>query len=392
MDIFETVLSLVLYTGGAIYFSACLLALLGLFRHSNSIPKQNPFVSVIIAARNESENIGSLLDDLLNQDYPPDRFEIIAVDDNSNDTTGAVIKEYSIREKKIHHAETNFSLSPYRHKKKAIHEGIIKSKGEIIMTVDADCRVPNGWIRGMVSRFDSEIELAAGEVMIEGKGILAWLETLEFTGIQAMAAGCMNMGFPLTCNGANMAYRRSAFDRVKGFEGIAGLVSGDDDLLMQKIARGGTQRVAFVTGKNTAVRVGAVKNTNEFISKRIRWASKIRAYPSGEAIFFLSAVFIFFAAALMGIISFPFGLIRFDSIAAGLGMKITGDLLLAGTGAIKAGKPGLLFIFPFAEILHIPYILFVTVRGYFGVFEWRGRKTGAFATRQERSIDGRQLD
>ncbi|MFA6472407.1 MAG: glycosyltransferase family 2 protein, partial [Candidatus Latescibacterota bacterium] len=259
-------------------------------------------------------------------------------------------------------------------------------------TIDADCRAPHGWISGMVGRFDSELELAAGEVIVKGKGILAMFESLEFTGIQAMSAGCMNMGFPLTCNGANLAYRRSAFDRVKGFEGVGGLVSGDDDLLMQKIARDGHQRVAFITGKNTAVRVGAVKNVREFLSKRTRWASKITGYPSGAAIIFLASVFLFFAVVPLGILSWMAGLMGGASLMAGLGMKIAGDLLLAGRGAIKSGNSKLLLVFPLAEIFHIPYILYVTVRGYFGTFEWRGRKTGAFAENSERMINGRRLD
>ena len=379
MDIFGTGLSLLLLGGGALYLGACCLAFLGLSRRGKTGVRETPFVSVVVAARNEAENIGLLLDDLLAQDYPQDRFEIIAVDDFSEDNTRAIIKEYARREQKVHPAETHFSLSPYRHKKRAIHEGILKSCGEIIMTVDADCRVPVGWIRGMVGRLDKTVELAAGEVMVEGRGMLAMLETLEFTGIQAMAAGCMNMGFPLTCNGANMAYRRAAFERVKGFEGVGGLVSGDDDLLMHKIARGGLNRVAFVTGRETAVTVGAVKHVGEFLSKRTRWASKIRAYPSGAAIVFLSAVFLFFAAALVGFLSWIAGLTGCISLAAGMGMKTAGDFLLAGTGVLKAGKPLLLMVFPLAEILHIPYILFVTVRGYFGTFEWHGRRTGAFA-------------
>jgi cellulose synthase/poly-beta-1,6-N-acetylglucosamine synthase-like glycosyltransferase len=392
MNILGTGLSLLLLGGGALYLGSCCLAFMGLSRRAKTGVRETPFVSVVVAARNEAENIGFLLDDLLAQDYPQDRFEIIAVDDFSEDNTGEIIKEYARREPKVRPAETHFSLSPYRHKKRAIHEGILKSCGEIIMTVDADCRTPRGWIRGMVSRFDSEVELAAGEVIVEGRGMLAMLETLEFTGIQAMAAGCMNMGFPLTCNGANMAYRRTAFERVKGFEGVGGLVSGDDDLLMQKIARGGPHRVAFVTGRETAVHVGAVKNVGEFLAKRTRWASKISGYPSGAAIVFLSAVFLFFVAVPLGLLAWIAGWTGYESVAAGLGMKTAGDLLLAGSGVLKAGKPLLLLVFILAEILHIPYILFVAVRGYFGVFEWRGRRTGAFASDREQVINGRRLD
>jgi hypothetical protein len=179
---------------------------------------------------------------------------------------------------------------------------------------------------------------------------------------------------------------------VKGFEGVGGLVSGEDDLLMQKIARGGPHRVAFVTGRETAVHVRAVKNAGEFLAKRTRWASKIKGYPSGAAIVFLSAVFLFFAAVPAGLFALSAGLMGYGSLAAGLSMKMTGDLLLAGSGVLRSGKPLLLLVFLLAEILHIPYILFVTVRGYFGSFEWRGRRTGAYASDREQVIDGKRLD
>ena len=384
--VMEAILAFLLIGGGLIYCAACLAAFTGLLRKPPvRSDGYTPNVAVIIAARNEEENIGRLLDDLLAQDYPVTAMSVVAVDDCSEDGTAEIIRRHAESDPRILQARTTASRSPYSHKKRAIHEGILSSASEIILTVDADCRVPRGWISGMVRHFTPETELVAGAVIVEGNGLRAGLEKLEFTGIQAMAAGLMNRGFPITCNGANLAYRRASFERVGGFHGIGTLVSGDDDLLMQKIAHGGASRVVFLTGKETAVHVETARSLRELLMKRIRWASKIKGYPSIPAITLLVLFFGFFAAAPAGLGCATAGLTGFGPLALGYGLKTAGDLLLVSHGLGKNGKPGLLALFPLAELLHAPYIILVTLQGFFGRFEWRGRRTGALSGEVKRA-------
>ncbi|MCD6308519.1 MAG: glycosyltransferase, partial [Candidatus Latescibacteria bacterium] len=178
--------------GAAVYLAVCVAAFIGLLRRRGERADAFPTVSVIIAARNEEHNIGAVLDDLLAQTYPADRFDITVVNDCSEDGTAAVAGEYAARSGRISLRETGNSKSPYSHKKKAVHEGIMESDGEIVMTVDADCRVPRNWIGDMVSHFRPGVDLVAGEILVEGGGLMGWLESLEFTGIQMMSAGLMN--------------------------------------------------------------------------------------------------------------------------------------------------------------------------------------------------------
>ncbi len=382
----DSILAFFLIGGGAIYSLACFGAFAGLRRTPpTGGDGRSPKVAVIIAARNEEANIGKLLEDLLVQDYPADDLRIIPVDDRSEDGTDGIIRRYAERDPRILPARTKDSRSPYTHKKRAIHEGILSSASEIILTVDADCRVPRKWVSEIVRHFTPETELVAGAVMVEGHGIRAGLEALEFTGIQAMAAGMMNLGFPITCNGANLAYRRSSFERVDGFQGIGKLVSGDDDLLMQKIARGNASRVVFLTGKETAVRVNAAGSLRELLMKRVRWASKIKGYPSVPAIALLALFFIFFAAVPVGLVCAASGFTGFGPLAFGYGLKTAGDLLLTSRGLADMGMRRHLRLFPLAELLHAPYIIGVTLKGFFGGFEWRGRRTGAYSGEMERA-------
>lgn len=370
----------VLIGGGIVYLAACLVAFTGHVRSHKRLENITPSVSVIIAARNEEKTIGKLLGDLLRQDYPADKLELIAVDDCSEDGTKAVIEEFSARDKRVRLVETRLSRSPYTHKKRVVHDGILSSTGEIIMTTDADCRVHHTWIRTMVSYFTPGVELVAGTVVEEAHGLLGIMESLELIGIQAMAAGFMNRRFPLTCNGASLAYRRSAFARVNGFENIGQLVSGDDDLLMQKIARGDPSRVVFAFGRETAVISRPSATLGEFLARRSRWASKISRYPSSGAAALMVVFFTFFTVISAWFVLAVAGLAGFGIFAVGYGLKTAGDLLLTAYGAVRMKRAKYLLVFPLAEVLHVPYILGVTLRGYFGSFEWRGRRTAAFST------------
>ncbi len=362
---------------GLIYFAVCLLSFVGLFVPLKKREGEQPTVSVIVPARNEEASIGLLLDDLLAQSYPADRYDITVVDDCSTDLTVSVVQRYLASHPNLSLASSDRSSSPYSHKKKAVHEGILSSNGEIIMTVDADCRVKKDWIENMTAYFRDGVDLVAGEVSIGRGGFIGMLETLEFTGIQLMSAGLMNMRFPITCNGANLAYRREAFERVHGYDGVGSVVSGDDDLLMQKITTDDKRRAVYAVGRRTAVSVEAVKTVPEFFSKRIRWASKIATYPSRSALDMLVVIFVFFVMTPL-LVTYSFisgaGLLPF---LAGYSLKTVGDFLLAGLGVIMRGRPLLVLLFPLAEILHVPYILYVTLKGTFGSFEWHGRRVRA---------------
>jgi len=382
MDILETASTFILTAGAAFYLAACILAFVGLLKHAGADDTYTPSVSIIIAARNEEENIGNVLNDLLVQDYPQEKISIIVVDDLSGDGTSLVVRSFAEKDPRIRLLSAGRPELPYSHKKRAIYTGILAGDGEIIMTVDADCRVKSGWVRGMVSRLTPRVELAAGEILIESDCLMGHLEALEFTGIQAMSAGLMNAGFPVTCNGANLAYRRGAFERVGGYDGVGHVVSGDDDLLMQKIARGNPSAVVYVTDPDTVVRVRGKRRIREFLAQRIRWASKTTTYPSRKAVALLSAFFVFFTALLLCVPGALFGVCGVRVLAAAYGMKSLGDLLLCGFGLVPQRRLWLLMLFPLAEVLHVPYIIYVTLRGIFGTFEWHGRRSGAALKRR----------
>ena len=123
-------------------------------------------------------------------------------------------------------------------RKRAIRYGIEQSIGDIIVTTDADCIYADDWLSSLVSNFEDSVGFVSGPVEFKDNGnVFSKLQKLEFAGLIFTGAGLIGAGKPTICNAANIAYRKKAFDEVNGFEYDMDLSSGDDELLMQKIAQ-----------------------------------------------------------------------------------------------------------------------------------------------------------
>jgi glycosyltransferase involved in cell wall biosynthesis len=145
----------------------------------------NVGVSVIIACRNEEKNLPHLLNDLYSQDYNTDLFEIIIIDDNSDDKT------LTIASANKHIKNLKVLINPGRGKKSAIAAGIEKASGELIITTDADCRMGKSWISAIASYYElSRPDMIIAPVQLENKpGFPGRFMELEFLSLQGITAG-----------------------------------------------------------------------------------------------------------------------------------------------------------------------------------------------------------
>ncbi|MEM7038037.1 MAG: glycosyltransferase, partial [Bacteroidota bacterium] len=215
-----------------------------------------PFVSVIVPARNEAANIAACVKAVMAQDYPAARFELIVVNDHSEDATRDLAEEAA-------GIAGNFRVLDLEkaqgvaYKKAAVAAGIAAAKGEIILTTDADCTMGPGWISAMVAQFRPEVGMVSGPVLLESETTFGHFQALEFMGLIAVGAGAIEAGTPNMCNGANLAYRKAVFEEVGGFAGIDHIASGDDELLMHKIAAETNYIGAFAKCSGAVVRTAA---------------------------------------------------------------------------------------------------------------------------------------
>lgn len=355
------------------YVILILLLYRGLFFLKPGKNKIQYDVSVVIAARNEQENIGSCLEALSHQSYPAERYEVIVVDDRSTDRTVAIVADYGKKHSRIKLVQIEQLPPGVSPKKHALEKGIGIANGEIILTTDADCVPQPGWIAGMVSYFKPAVGLVAGFsplVKAEGATIFSRLVTLDSLSLAAVAAGSFGLGKPLTCNGRNLAYRKAAFQAIDGFKAIQHLISGDDDLLLHQLRQKTDWQFRYAIDPETIVRSKAPPDFRHLANQRIRHASKGRYYSSWLKLS-LAAVYLFnlILLALVPILFFVSKL--FWLWLTALLIKSFSELLLLARFAEIYKYKKALSIFLLAILLHVPYVVIFGLWGQVGKFQWK---------------------
>lgn len=112
------------------------------------------FVSILIPSRNEKENIGKLLENILNQDYQ--NYEVIVYDDMSEDNTLEIVKRYAEKNKNIRYIEGRELPEGWLGKNYACHRLSLKAEGSYFLFLDADVIIKNGLIRNSSGYFRNE--------------------------------------------------------------------------------------------------------------------------------------------------------------------------------------------------------------------------------------------
>jgi cellulose synthase/poly-beta-1,6-N-acetylglucosamine synthase-like glycosyltransferase len=332
-------------------------------------------VSIIIAARNEEEKITKTIEDVLSQDYDPDLFELIVIDDHSTDSTAAIIKSYADRGVKLIQLNEAQAINSY--KKKAIQTAIGNAKGDLIITTDADCRMRRRWLRTIVNYYEvTGYKMISSPVAyFEEKTFFEHAQSLEFSYLIGLGASTIGNNKPSTCNGANLAYEKDAFYSVGGFTGIDDLASGDDELLLHKIAAKYKGQIGFLKNTDAIVYTHAKPTLGEFIQQRKRWASKSTRYKDKAIVLLGVSVWAFNVSILLNLI-WVFVIPGWPSVkflAFQLCAKIIIEFVFLFGVAKFFRRMQLLSIVPLLSLMHIVYIIYIGIAGNSGKYNWKGR-------------------
>lgn len=341
--------------------------------HSNLILPEE-FITVIVPFRNESENILKCLQSLTSQNYPQNKFEIIFVNDHSIDDSFQKIDQITKpKNVKVLNLKSNSYAEAY--KKQAIAFALDNSKGEIIVTTDADCTHNENWLTTLVSIFDNKTGFVSGPVIFKDDvKPFSKIQSLDFAGIILAGAGLISIGKPTISNGANLAFRKSVYYDLGGYSDQMHLTSGEDEILMQKIVRDTNYKVKFCWSKEAVVNTIPNKNLSEFLQQRKRWASKGIYYKSKILILILIMIYLFyvglFAQLFLSIFASQlFAITFFISILA----KIILEFAIISKGKDFLFPAKLLRYFFITEVFQITYLVIAGISGLLGNFKWKGR-------------------
>lgn len=224
---------LIFLVGLSIYFIEILIFTIGAgFRFGKIEYKDLPSISVIVAARNEEDNILDCLSSLEKLVYPEEKIQIIIVNDHSTDRTGEIIESF-IRDKKRFRVITpEESIGHLKGKTNALANAVKISNGEIILTTDADCTVNPEWAINLASYFKPDVGFVGGYTTQKDYNAFSGMQAIDFIYLLTVAAGSINLKKPLSCIGNNMSYRKSAYLEVGGYENLKFSVTEDFNLLM----------------------------------------------------------------------------------------------------------------------------------------------------------------
>ena len=337
---------------------------------------QQPKVSVLVPARNEANNITTLLKSLANQTYPKDAYEVVVIDDHSSDGTADVVQGF-IDENHL----TNFRVLIHQtngikktYKKDALAFAIPQSSGEIIMTVDADCQVLPTWIASTVNKFTPKTGLVAGLITFDARferNLFHKLQTLEFAGLVFSGVGALGNDYPLICNGSNLAYRRRVYLEVGGYEGHQHIPSGDDDLFMQNIHRQTDWEVDYNLDAAAINTTRPVETLSQFIHQRARWGSKSREYPGAGTFFLLLSIYLFYVGVLLSPFLWWLGKISALTLGGLLFLKMLPEYWVIHQALEVLNRKDLRRYFPVAQLFQIPYIVIAGFAGFFKLYRWK---------------------
>jgi cellulose synthase/poly-beta-1,6-N-acetylglucosamine synthase-like glycosyltransferase len=330
--------------------------------------------TVIIPARNEAANIKACVDSILAQDYPKDAFEIIVIDDFSEDDTAFIVTALSQQYSQVRliqladHCKDGETLA---YKKKAIEIAVAEAKGDWILTTDADCIVPKKWLL-LYNAYIQEHQpcfVAAPVMFIKTAGILNQFQVLDFLALQGITAAAVGAGKHSMSNGANLGFEKTAFIAVGGYQGVDHIASGDDMFLMHKMKQTLHKPVGYLFHPDAIVLTAAMDTWKSFIMQRIRWASKARYYDDRSITMVLTLVYFF---------NLSFVLLAFmgswSTLLIALAFKTFFELFFLDPVVKFFRLQPELKYFVFYQPIHIVYNIAAGLFGQLKTYSWKGRK------------------
>ncbi len=347
-----------------------------------NLPKNHNFstpITIIIPVRNEENYIIPCLKSIINNDFPSDLLEIIVINDHSTDQTVKRIEAFNHPcVKLLHLAEFIQPNETQSFKKKGIEIAINQASGDLILTTDGDCVVSKNWLPLMVSYYEINRPkfIAAPVNFHQETTAFEKFQSIDFAGMIVLTGAGIHRKLMNMCNGANLAYEKRVFYEVNGFVGIDDKASGDDMMLMQKVAKKYPSRIGFLKNKAATTFTFAKPDWQSFYQQRIRWASKSTSYDEWQVTLYLGLIWLFCLSipttAFLGLF---FGTKMLWYALAQFLIKNVIDYFYLRMSCRFFGREDLMKSFWSASIYHLIYIIAIgALSNFVKKYEWKGRE------------------
>jgi len=329
--------------------------------------------SVVIPFRNEAKYLPALLKSILKLNYPKDLFEIILVNDNSEDDSVTIITGILSTSDNIKIIDNiRISHSP---KKDAISLAIDESKHEWIITSDADCVFQKYWL----DAFDEYIQTKDTNCIVapvrytNNPAFIKAFQALDVLSLQGATIGGFGLKQAFLCNGANFAYRKSIFRKLNGFNDNKHIASGDDIFLLEKFKQFDAKKVNYLKSSEAIVFTHPVNRLSQLLHQRIRWASKTSHNPNKFSKAVGLIVFLGNLVCLILPVLFFLNLIEERIAIALFVIKFAIDFLLLFKASRFFKQERVLVSYLASSILYPFFSVYVALLSLFRSYNWKGR-------------------
>lgn len=338
----------------------------------------NDKVSVVVACRNEEKNIKNLINDVMNQNFEKDRFQMIIVDDQSEDKTLEILNLESKKWNNLH----VFSMKNRKGKKNAIRKGVRFATGDVILCTDADCRMQENWIKTMLSNFTkNHIKFVAGPVQYFCEdNLINKFRTLEFFSLVSSGAAAIQLSNSTICNGANLAFRTKEYNEIPldVFEDF----NSDDISLLHYFKNYHKDAICFSKDLDAVVETNSNSDTLSQLNQKLRWISNAKSEKDLHTFYVALVVFlmnfVFAVLLLLFLVSIFYRHEEIYMVATSFFLvffikSITDYLFMKQVLGFFRRKDLLIYLFPF-EIINAIYTVLIVPLSLFYSPKWKGRR------------------
>lgn len=328
-------------------------------------------ISVIVAARNEEENILNLLNSLEMQTYPKELFEVIIIDDGSDDDTYHLLNTFldsSMLQRKIMHLPVK---GERRGKKYAIAKGIESASYDILLFTDSDCIAHPKWIETFAKAYDDETDYVLGYTHVEfkNKTIVNRLKSLEAILYRIIAAAGLGNNTPMSASASNMSYRKSVYIKADGFGSYKNVKSGDDDLQLFNLWVHLRKKKYLFTPEASVV-TNEKDKLKDHINLATRRASKFKYYPIPLKLF-SSLTFIYYAVLLGFTIALPFKQELIPLYVIFIALKIFSEFIMVSYFCVKIKKTKYINYYFIFTLTYVFVFLIFSIKGAVCKYKWK---------------------
>lgn len=328
----------------------------------NKVVRPVPFISVVVAFKNESNTLPKLLERLQQQTLSKDFFEIVLVNDNSTDGDYRYLVQENIQ----------LINATGAGKKAALQQAITHAKGDLIVTTDADCLPSLDWLRTISNAYQrSNASMLVCPVSLTHvqSSFLHGFQHADFMALQISGAGAVIGNRAVFCNGANLSFAKKDWFKAVSIQDGKIFASGDDVFLLHAFKKLKLP-ILYLKDSRAVMVTGPKKTWRDFMRQRIRWGGKSTGYRDKDALLLAFTVFLsnLFLLSLFLLSIWEISFLAYFFIFFSL--KLAADFFLLKSGQSFFNYKIRFFSFLFYSLLFPCYVVYAALAGMFCKEKW----------------------